>query len=260
MIDDLPETEQGQIEAVVGLVRDVLPDAVLGAYLFGSSVTSGLRADSDLDILVVSSRRTTEAERRSLIAELLRISRSRDDTTGKRHLEVTIVSQPDIRPWRYPPPMDFQYGDWWRTEFEAGRNEPWNSPNEDLAVVLTSARADGLALFGPPIDRLIDAVPADDLRRASIDVIPDLLEDLDGDVRNVLLTLARVWFTVETGTLASKDVAAAWAIPRLPDGRGAALRLARAGYRGETQDVWDDEAMARSRADAAAMHEAISAI
>ena len=79
----------------------------------------------------------------------------------------------------------------------------------------------------------------------------------DGDVRNVLLTLARVWFTLQTGTIASKDVAADWAITRLPVGRGDAIRLARAGYLGELQDSWDGDALATARADAAAVREAI---
>jgi predicted nucleotidyltransferase len=257
---DLPETERAQVDAVVDLVRDVLGDAALGGYLFGSAVTSGLRAESDLDILVVANRRTTSPERRRLIDGLLRISRSRGDTTRKRHLEVTVVSEPDISPWRYPPPMDLQYGDWWRTEFESGVAQPWTSPNPDLAIVLTSARADAVALFGPPIEALLDVVPVADLRRASVEVIPELLANLDDDVRNVLLTLARIWFTVETGTLTSKDSAATWAISRLPDGRGSALRQARAGYVGEAVDRWDGEARAAARADASAMQVAITGV
>jgi streptomycin 3"-adenylyltransferase len=257
VIDQLPATERGQIDDVVRLARDVLGDDALGAYMFGSSVTSGLRADSDLDILLVSSRRTSESERRSLIDGLLGISRSRGDTTGRRHLEVTVVVRSDVSPWRYPPPMEFQYGDWWRDEFESGDVHPWTRPNPDLAVLLTAARADAVAIFGPPIDRLVDAVPRADLDHALLDVIPGLMEDLEGDVRNVLLTLARVWFTLETGTIASKDVAADWAITRLPAGRGDAIRLARAGYLGEAQDRWERDEMAAAQADAATIREAI---
>ena len=255
----LSETEQGQLDAVVRLVRHVLGDAAVGAYLFGSAVTSGLRRDSDLDVLVASSRRTTEAERRALVDGLLPISKSSGDETGRRHLEVTVVARPDIQPWRYPPPMELQYGDWWRREFESGE-EPWSSPNPDLAVLLTAARADGVALFGPPIHDLIDPVPRDDLGRATRDVIPDLMADLEGDVRNVLLTLARVWFTLDTGVIASKDVAAEWAIARLPNGRGDALRRARAGYLGEADDPWDAGAMVTARADAAAIRASIDAM
>jgi streptomycin 3"-adenylyltransferase len=256
----MTETERGQLDVVVRLVRDVLGDAAVGAYLFGSAVESGLRRDSDLDILVLSSRRTTDIERRALIDGLLPISRSRGDATGKRHLEVTVVARPDIQPWRYPPPMELQYGDWWRREFESGEYQPWTSPNPDLAVVLTAARDNGVPLFGPPIAALVPPIPRDHLGRALRDVIPDLMANLDDDVRNVLLTLARVWFTLETGTIASKDSASAWALDRLPGGRGEALRQARAGYLGEQVDRWDDAAMASARADAAAIRAAIEAM
>jgi predicted nucleotidyltransferase len=255
-MDVLPGAEQRQVDAVVRLVRDVMGDAAEGAYLHGSAVTSGLRNESDLDILVVSSRRTTEAERRALIDGLLQISRSRGDAAGKRHLEVTVVAQPDIQPWRYPPPVELQYGEWWRRELEAGE-EPWSSPNPDLAVLLTAARANGVPLFGPSIVELVEPVPRDDLARAMIDVIPDLMADLEGDVRNVLLTLARVWFTLDTGEIAPKDVAAEWAIDRLPEGRGDGLRRARGGYLGDMDDSWDDAAMVAARADAAAIRTSI---
>lgn len=260
MRDRLGETEQGQLDAVVRLVRDVLGDAAIGAYVFGSAVTSGLRPDSDLDVLAVSSRRTIEVERRALIDGLLTISRSRGDETGRRHLEVTVVAQPAIQPWRYPPPMELQYGDWWRREFESSEAEPWTSPNPDLAVLLTAARANGVSLFGPPLDRLVGPIPRGDLDRAMLDVIPDLIADLDDDVRNVLLTLARVWFTLETGAIAAKDVAADWAMGRLPEGCGEALRRARAGYLGEAEDSWGDEAMTEARADATDIREAIEAV
>ena len=96
---------------------------------------------------------------------------------------------------------------------------------------------------------VIDPVPRGDLDRAMRDVVPDLMADLDDDTRNVLLTLARVWFTLETGTIGAKDVAADWASRRLP-GRGDALRRARAAYLGHAADSWDDEAMAEARTDA----------
>jgi streptomycin 3"-adenylyltransferase len=255
-LDLLGETERTQVDALVQLFRHVHGDAAVGGYLFGSAVTSGLRPDSDLDFLVISSRRTSGSERRALIDGLLPISRSRGDPTDRRHVEVTVVARPAIQPWHYPPPMELQYGDWWRREFEAGE-EPWASPNPDLAVLLTAARAEGVPLFGPPIAEFVDPIPRDDLGRAMHDVIPGLIENLDDDVRNVLLTLARVLFTLETGAIAAKDVAADWVIARLPDDRGEALRQARAAYLGDEDDSWDAAAMAAARADAAAILAAI---
>lgn len=257
-MDGLSKTDLDQLDAVVRLCRGVLGEAVIGAYLYGSAATSGLRRDSDLDVLVVSSRRMTAPERRALVDGLLPISRARNDPSDKRHLEVTFIARPDITPWHYPPPMELQYGDWWRSELESGE-EPWSSPNPDLAVLLTAARAAGVSLFGPPITDLIEPVPRDDLRRAMRDVVPDILADLDGDVRNVLLTLARVWFTLETGTIAAKDVAADWALARLSEGRGDALRRARAGYLGDTEESWEGEALEVARADADAIRTSIEA-
>lgn len=259
-MNGIPIPERAQLDAVVRLIHDVLDDSAIGAYLYGSAVTSGLRHDSDLDILVVSNRRTTRPERAILIAGLLATSAPSGGTKGKRHLEVTVVVESDIRPWHYPPPMELQYGDWWRREFESAVIEPWSSPNPDLAVLLTAARTSGVPLFGPPIVDLVDPIPRDDLHRALRDVIPDLLADLDGDVRNVLLTLARVWFTLETDAIEAKDVAAEWAVARLPEGRGAALGRGRAAYLGELDDTWDGEALAEARADAASIAAAIHAL
>jgi streptomycin 3"-adenylyltransferase len=58
-------------------------------------------------------------------------------------------------------------------------------------------------------------VPHPDLVRATLDAIPDLVADLEGDTRNVLLTLARMWTTTATGAVRSKDHAARWAAERL---------------------------------------------
>jgi predicted nucleotidyltransferase len=253
----LSDPERGQLDAVVRLVRARLDDAAMGAYLFGSAVTSGLRSDSDLDILVVSSRRTAALERRALIGGFLSISRSPGDQTGKRHLEVTVVALPGMQPWRYPPPMELQYGDWWRREFEAGGPEPWSSPNSDLTILLSAARANSVPLFGPPFETVVGPIPREDLKRALRDVIPELIANLDDDVRNVLLTLARVWYTLQTGVIAAKDVAAAWALARLPEGRGEALRRARAGYLGDAEGTRDNAAIAVARADAKAIRMAI---
>lgn len=74
--------------------------------------------------------------------------------------------------------------------------------------------------------------------RAIAGALPALLQNLVGDERNVLLTLARMWFTLETGALAAKDRAAAWALTRVPPPFSEPLRLARSGYLGECREDW----------------------
>ncbi len=150
------------------------------------------------------------------------------------------MAERDVRPWRYPPRLDLQYGDWWRQEFEQGDVEPWTNPNPDLAIVLAAARAASLPILGPPAVDVLDTVPRADVVRASLDALPALLGDLADDTRNVVLTLARMWLTVATAEFRPKDVAADWAIERLPAEHRPVLARARAGYLGTGDESWDD--------------------
>lgn len=93
-------------------------------------------------------------------------------------------------------------------------------------------------------------MPAADLVRASVDGIDGLLADLGPDTRNVLLTLARIWFTVETGSVTSKDAAATWAGERLPPQLAPALAHARWLYLNATyaEETWPPEVRAVAQA------------
>jgi streptomycin 3"-adenylyltransferase len=236
----LDAPSEAQLERVVGLVRDALGDDALGAYLYGSAVAGGLRPRSDLDVLVVSRHVTTLAVKQALIEGFMPISGRRATAGPARSLEVTIVVQSDVRPWHYPPSLDFQYGDWFRGDYEAGNVTPWRSPNPDVAVLLTTVLLASRPLFGPPASILLDPVPRSDLDRAMVDGIPDLLADLDGDEANVILTLARIWATLELREILPKDAAAAWALRRLSAEHRAVLARAREVYLGEAEDEWND--------------------
>lgn len=203
-------------------------------------MVGGLHPRSDIDLLVVTRRPTTQPEARTLIEGLMAISGSRAASGPARSLEVTVVVQSDVRPWRYPPRLDVQYGDWFRADYEAGNFAPWSSPNPDLAVLLTTALGASEALDGPDLADLVDAVPPNDLDRAMLDGIPSLLADLEGDEANVLLTLVRIWNTLETGAIHPKDVAAGWAHRRLAEADREPVARARAVYLGETPDQWED--------------------
>jgi predicted nucleotidyltransferase len=56
------------------VLADALNDVLVGAYLHGSAVLGGLRAESDLDVLAVSARATTTEEKRRILSRLLKIS------------------------------------------------------------------------------------------------------------------------------------------------------------------------------------------
>jgi Aminoglycoside adenylyltransferase, C-terminal domain len=58
------------------------------------------------------------------------------------------------------------------------------------------------------------------------------------DTTNGLLTLARIWFTLATGEMAPKDMAADWAIARLAGDDRTILERARGMYLGEVPHGW----------------------
>lgn len=219
-------------DQLVHFLHRTLGDNPLGIYLHGSATLGGLRPHSDLDVLVVVRQPLTTDERRALLRELL-------DHDGPRPVELTVVQQDAVRPWRYPPTCDFLYGEWLRDEYERGML-PEPEPSPDLAPLLTMTLDGNTVLHGPPPARLLDPVPPADLRRAVVEGVPQLIADLGHDTRNVLLTLARVWITLATGDIRSKDAAADWAIQRLPAEHRPVLARARAVCLGEDDDHWDD--------------------
>ena len=231
---DIPVEERAQLDRVMRVLRHALGETLVGAYLFGSAVGGGLKPRSDLDVMVVVSARMTTGQKSRLISQLLRIS------GDPRHLEVTVVVETDVRPWRYPPRMELQYGDWWRAEFERGELQPWSEINPDLATLIKMVLVADTSLHGPPPGEMFDAVPRQDLVAATLDGIDALLDDLDGDARNVVLTLARMWSGLATEKIMSKDAAAEWALVRLPETHQRVLAEARAIYVGEAQAESND--------------------
>ena len=231
-----------QSDAAIAAIRGGLAHAeILGLYLFGSVVGGGLRPDSDLDLFVVTDRQLTAGEKARIVQRLLPISGRRTRPPTWRPLEVTIVAQPEVRPWRYPPRMELQYGEWLRDAFLAGLIEPEPAGNPDLGVLITMVRQMGRALIGPAATGILDAVPRADLVRGMVDSLPSLVDDLADDTRNVLLTLARMWTTVATGEIRPKDDAADWALSRLPETYRPTLERARDLYRtGGSGDPWDE--------------------
>ncbi len=228
-----------QIEDIVRLVRRVLAADAVGAYLHGSAVLGKLRPRSDIDVLVVARHRITDAQRRVLVDGLLTISGS-GASPSSRPVELTIVVQSDVRPWRYPPRSDFQYGEWLRDDYERGILPAEDPESTDLAPLLTMVLLGKRPLLGPPPAQVFDPVPHDDLIRAIVSAVPDLLAELDRDTRNVILTLARIWTTVATGSIRSKDAAADWALARLPEKHRPPLARARAVYLGHEEERWED--------------------
>lgn len=117
----------------------------------------------------------------------------------------------------------------------------WNgrAPVAEVLHILVDTLGDSrVPILGPEARALLDPVPSSDVRRAIGDSLPALIAGLDGDERNVILTLSRMWMTAVTGEIRSKDAAADWALARLPPEHSPLVRLARDAYRGDEADDW----------------------
>jgi predicted nucleotidyltransferase len=108
---------------VIGRISDCFEnntDALVGLYLYGSSIAGGLQPESDLDLLAVTRRSLPTPKRVELTDLLLRFSGRRATVQPGRPVELTSVVHSELSPWTYPPVCDYQYGEWLREDITAG--------------------------------------------------------------------------------------------------------------------------------------------
>lgn len=232
------------VEPILNYLKDEDPGEVAGAYLYGSGATAGLRPDSDIDLLILTRRSLTIPERSSLVSVLLSVSGWKGhvsefpEVADRRPLEVTNLVIGDLQPLTETPRCDFQFGEWMREELLDG-HVPSSAFDPDVVILLATALSSHRVLYGPALESFVDPVPPALLQRAQLAVVPDLVKDLAGDERNVLLTLARILVTIETGHIVSKDCAAQRVAPRLTGHDRALLELAREDYLGISRVHWN---------------------
>ncbi|MDE5696946.1 MAG: DUF4111 domain-containing protein [Lachnospiraceae bacterium] len=227
-----------QVLQIISITSELFRNQIVGMYLYGSYVLGGLRSNSDIDILVITKEKMSDNVREELTNQLLLCS----GTVGcneKRPLEVTIIDQENIILGKVAPKCDYMYGEWLREEIEAGKI-PQPCYDDDIIILLWQARAHNVLLQGKSADTVIPPVSRSEVRKAIQNSLPGLISNIKGDERNVILTLSRMWFTLETGDICPKDIAAEWVIPKLPDQFIPLVELAVKGYRGEYADEWNE--------------------
>lgn len=237
MTELTPNQITEQVSQACAVIERHLAATLQAIHLFGSAVDGGLKPRSDIDLLVTVSAPLDEAGRRALLLELLTVSAPPGNNEIRRPLEVTIICHREVTPWRYPAKRELQFGEWLRQDLLAGIFEPAVS-DIDLAILLTKARQHSIALVGPTADTLFEPVPEHDFSRALADTLTQWNAAMDwaGDERNVVLTVARIWYSAATGRIASKEFAAVWLLDRLPLEHQAALRDALQAHLGYAED------------------------
>ena len=231
---------QQQLKDSIELLKRILGPDLLGIYLYGSSLVGGLQKYSDIDLFVVINRATIPEEKAKLITNLLKIS-GIYMKSSKLPIEMTLVEKRKINPWQYPPHFDFQYGEWLRESFEKGIIEPWESYEmPDLAVIITQVLLKSETLWGIKPEQLLVEVPYHDFMKAMLHDVNRLAADLEHDTRNVLLTFARIWSTLETNTIRSKPAAAEWVMNHLPERHQPVIKRAKSICMGLEKECWAD--------------------
>lgn len=237
MENSVPVEISNQVSQACHVISRHLASTLRAIHLYGSAIDGGLKPFSDIDLLVTIDSRLDDTTRQAFMRDLLGISVPPGTSKIFRSLEVTVVVQNEVLPWRYPVRRELQFGDWLRKDILAGIFES-AVIDADLAILLTQARQHNLPLLGPPAEEFFDQVPKADFFRALSDTLKqwESPSDWAGDERNVVLTFARIWYSVVTGKIVPKDVAADWSMELLPIEYQSILSEARQAYLGSGDD------------------------
>jgi len=208
-------------DAIAAALTSVLADNLLGVYLHGSLALGCFNPRrSDIDLLAVTHRPMSPAEKRAVAASLL-------DLSGHPHpVEISILAREQLHPWRYPTPFDFHYSEDWRESTAAaladGSWQSWTANEQgdpDLAAHITVLHARGVVLLGPPVADVFPPVPrADFVDSLRLDVLDPRfgLTSLAEHPVYSLLNACRTLGYLREGAILSKAEGGAWALAALP--------------------------------------------
>jgi predicted nucleotidyltransferase len=199
------------LQDLLASVRAILNQNFAGLYLYGSLASGDFDpVSSDVDFVVATHQPIPAAQLPEL--EKLHQELTAVHPHWSIHLEGAYLPLADLR--RYDP-AGGPYPHWHERRFYvAGQGSDWIIQRHVL-------REWGVRLAGPPPNTLIDPVTPDDLRQAVGGVLAEWWAPMLDDPTWLhewlyqafaILTMCRALHTLETGTIASKPVAARWAM------------------------------------------------
>jgi streptomycin 3"-adenylyltransferase len=238
-----PDATRGQISRLISALRKRFEGNMVGVYLHGSLAMGCFNPNlSDVDLLVVTREPVIVDAQKGLVEELLALSKA------PTPLEISLLAQSDLQPWRYPTPYQFHYSESLREKLSkdvtSGAWRQWNQVeklDKDLAAHVMVIRARGICLWGKPIESVFPDVPKPDY-------IDSIMSDLQWSksllIRNPIypiLNLCRVLAYLREGIIFSKDEGGRWALEHLPSPLLLVVRSAMSSYSGLYQDMYVPE-------------------
>ena len=207
-------TPYAEVNDVLRLLRaeaqKTLGQDFAGMYLYGSLSSGDFNPrSSDIDFLIATTRELPPEQVQALKEMHARIAAS--GLMWAKELEGSYIPLADLR--RYDPAhalhpsigVDWDFG--------------VNPHGSDWIIQRHILRQQGVTLAGPPPAALIDPVSVDDLRRAVRETLRDWWQGHVVDSHRLesriyqafaVLTMCRALYTLQTGDIVSKPVAAAW--------------------------------------------------
>jgi len=202
-------------------VQAILGDHFLGMYLYGSLATGNFDRESDVDYVVVTDDALSNEFVSALQAMHARIATI--DSWCATQLEGSYVPQGALR--QYDPVHALHL------HIDRGRGEQLQKMKLESALLSRawwggwvllreSLREEGITLAGPDPRTLIDLVSPKELRQAASAILhgwtkPILDNPAEIDSRGyqsyTVLTLCRILYTLQNGSVATKPAAARWA-------------------------------------------------
>jgi hypothetical protein len=218
------------VQELMTSVQTVLGNHFVGMYLEGSLASGDFDQESDVDFVVVTDLEITGDLFSALKA--MHESIAAIDSSWAIQLEGSYLSQQALR--RYDPTHALH------PNIVRGRGECLKMIHHDEGWVIHRhvLRERGITLAGPDPETLVDPVSPTQLRQAMLSLLPGWAAQIlhePAQLRDrgyqiyIVLSLCRILYTLQHGTVVSKRVAAGWA-PETPDARWVPLiERARAG-------------------------------
>jgi hypothetical protein len=227
------------LHLLLARVQAALGDHFVGMYLHGSLASGDFDPQrSDIDFVVVTADALPDALIPALAALHARLIDSRLSWAAK--LEGTYFPQQALRHYA---PSDALFPSLNEGSFYMGGH------GSDWVIQSHILREHGIVLAGPAPRSLIDPVAPDDLRRATRELLREWWAPMLHDSTRLqsaeyqayaVLTMCRALYTLATGAVASKPVAARWAQAALGARRAALIERALAWRPGMPLDVLDE--------------------
>jgi hypothetical protein len=209
------------LEVLSAGIQAILGDQLIGMYLYGSLAYGGFDRDSDVDFVVVI--RTALPEPLLSALANMHAHLARLDSWCATQLEGSYIPSAALRQF---DPVNILHVHIDRGPGEILKRMHIEDPLLSRAwwggwVLLRSVLYDhGITLSGPDVKTLVDPVSADELKQATRADLQGwaapLLEHPQEIARRgyqsyVVLTMCRMLYTLEFGSIASKPEAARWA-------------------------------------------------